>query len=291
MSRKKQQLSLVDAPIYRYWQALYLSFFSQRLYVDVYKRWRGFGFLYLLLVIALASLPLSLRIMHDFNTYFNENIILPFNELPKLYVQKGEIIFDKPMPYFIKNKKGELVGIIDTTQKVTEINSNYPHLAILITKEKIYFRPPKIQLFIEQATPSSHEPIYEYPLDKEDNEVFVGEEWIKTSGVFKLKLMAQLLIYPLIMLFMYGVYLVLIPVLGFLGQLFAQIFFKVKFKFKESCRLLAIAATAQIVLMFAGLATNFMLPGFGFIFIGLLAAYYSFAVISVKRAGNKMVRL
>ena len=39
----KNKLKLIDAPVYRYWDALYMSFYSRRLYVDVGKRWRGLG--------------------------------------------------------------------------------------------------------------------------------------------------------------------------------------------------------------------------------------------------------
>ena len=75
MIKKKQTLRPLDAPIYNYWQALYRSFYSGRLYIDVIKRWRGFGALYLLLAISLASIPLSLRIMVDFNHYFEKKMI------------------------------------------------------------------------------------------------------------------------------------------------------------------------------------------------------------------------
>lgn len=51
MSEQNKVLRKVDAPFYNYWQAIVLSFFSSRLYVDVGKRWKGLGFRYLLLIV------------------------------------------------------------------------------------------------------------------------------------------------------------------------------------------------------------------------------------------------
>ncbi len=48
VSKIKNKLKPIDAPAYGYWKALYMSFYSTRLYVDVGKRWRGIGLLYLL---------------------------------------------------------------------------------------------------------------------------------------------------------------------------------------------------------------------------------------------------
>src|SRR5476651_2545843 len=61
VAKEKNKLKLIDAPVYGYWKALYMSFYSRRLYVDIGKRWHGFGLVYLLLAIAVLSLPFALR--------------------------------------------------------------------------------------------------------------------------------------------------------------------------------------------------------------------------------------
>ena len=71
--RKKapgQQLKNIDSPNYTYWQALYKAFYSWWLYVDVGKRWKGYGFLYLLLAVAVFSMPVSLKAIFDLKRSF-----------------------------------------------------------------------------------------------------------------------------------------------------------------------------------------------------------------------------
>ena len=85
---KKSVLKPIDKPAYSYWSALWKSFYSRRLYVDVGKRWSGFGILYLLLVIALLSLPFYLRVLQSVNQSFQEQIIEPSVKIPAFIEDK-----------------------------------------------------------------------------------------------------------------------------------------------------------------------------------------------------------
>ena len=72
-NKKQHQIKLIETPVYSYWSALYMSMFSSRLYVDVCKRWRGFGLLYFFLFTSLAAIPVSIQLIHDFSkSYKNE---------------------------------------------------------------------------------------------------------------------------------------------------------------------------------------------------------------------------
>lgn len=289
MAKKSKQMQTLEMPLYTYWQALYLAFYSSRLYVDVFKRWRGYGVLYLLLVIAIATIPLSLRIIYYFNHYFDEQMIAPLKQLPTLYIQNGHVVFDKPMPYFIKNKKGDVVALIDTTGTVKGMDKTYPELTVLITKDKLYFRPPKFRLFFKEQDELKGDNIYAQSLSKQSNEVFIGKEWVETSGVLKLKWVAALLVYPLMTGFIFGLYVIVLLFLAFTGQLFSIIIFKFKMSFKETCRLFLVAATAQTFILFLFMALNITLPLSGFSYIALLAVYFSYAALSVKRESKKLV--
>lgn len=291
MSKKPTKMRVADAPIYRYWQALYLAFYSSRLYVDVAKRWRGYGLLYMLLVISIVTIPMSIRVIYNFNQYFNEQMVEPIEKLPILYVQNGQVVFDKPMPYLIKNKSGNAVVIIDTNTTIKEATQLYPDLTVLITNDKLYFKPPRFQLFFTKQKDLKGETIYGQSLGQNSNEVFVGKEWIASSSILKFKVAAELLVYPLMLGFVYGVYLGVMLFLAFIAQLFAIIIFKFRLTFKESCRIFLVAATAQTALFFIMLAANITIPLGGVFYIALLAIYFNYAVISVKRESNKMVRM
>ena len=273
MSKKNKNLRLVDAPLYNYWQAIYLSFFSPQLYIDVVKRWRGFNFLYLLFVISLATIPFSLRVIHGFDRYFNEEIIFPLSKLPLLYVQNGNISFDEAMPYFIKNKKGEVIDIIDTTGKVNDITSAHPNLILLITKDKIYSRYPKLNLFFESTDRSNEGEVSVQTLGKSMNELFI-----------------EFMIYPVVTLFLYGMYLVIMVVFGYTAIIFAQVVLKYKLKFKDGIRLFIVTATPQIILFYIIFTTNYQSRWAGLVQIILMAIYFNYAVLCLKHEGKKMVR-
>jgi len=290
MSKKKQALQLVDAPIYSYRQAFYLSFYSSRLYIDVAKRWKGLGIIYLLLIIMLGAIPLSTRIIINFNKYFDEQLILPLKKIPPLYLQNKEISFDKPMPYLIKNSKGEVVTIIDTTGTVTNMTKAYPQLTVLITKDKLFFRPPKLELFRNSAA-ITEEPPYEYGLTQGSGEVFIGSEWVQTSGILKLKWLSEFLVYPMMVMFFLGLSIVLMFMLAFLGQLLAHLFFNLKLKFKQASRLLAISVTPAMACFFILLTANVVLPGLGIFYIALIAIYFCYSLVCLKREHAQLVHL
>ncbi|ASQ46101.1 DUF1189 family protein [Legionella clemsonensis] len=289
MAEEKQALRKIDAPLYNYFQAIILSFYSRRLYVDVGKRWKGFGMLYLLLVMFLFTLPFGLRIISDFDTFFEQQLIEPIKQLPPIYIQNGEVSFDKPMPYFIKNESGEVVSIIDTTGAIKSIDDTYPHLATLITKDKFYYRVPSPQFFFTKQPNKEKDPVYVQPLSKDINQIFDGKTWVESSGLSRVKLVSQLIIYPTIALVFFAIYLVFLLVFALMGQFLARLFFHLTISYKQTARLLAVSLTPQILFLVSGLTLDWLFPGFGLVLIILLAFYFSFAVISLKRESQKLV--
>jgi len=265
-----------------YWRALYLSFYSSRLYSDVVRSWQGVGIGYLLLAVTLGSIPLSGRIILQFDRFFEEQMLAPFQELPTLDIKNGQVLFDKPMPYFIKNKQGEVVSIIDTSGKVNKIDSTYPHLKVLVTKNEINFQPPGLKQLLGATTSSANTKIYTHTLPEDSNGIFDGKTWVKTTGFAKLKIIFELFIFPFVTLFYFVIALIFLPIIATLGQLGADVFLGLKLKFKESCRLLAVSATPMIFFFFLMRAGNVVFPGLGFIYFLILVGYFIFAMYSLK---------
>ncbi len=289
MSKVKNKLKPIDSPVYSHFSALYLSFFSNRLYVDVGKRWKGLGLIYLLLVIGLFSIPFSLYVGANFNRFFSQQIIEPILKMPTLYVQNGEASIDEPMPYLIKNKKEQVVLIIDTTGAVTDFTPEYPNLNILINKDKITYRIPTAQLFnvsTEQA--SQHVPIVQ-SFNKEVNSVFDGKKLVNEGAVTGLKYASQLMIYPLIVMVFYSFFLVMFLTVALLAQLFARIFFSFQITYAQACRLLIVASTPMLLVLYAFLTANVLFAGMGIILLALLGAYYSYALYSLRSESLQVV--
>ncbi|CEK10471.1 DUF1189 family protein [Legionella hackeliae] len=289
MTEGKKVLRKIDTPFYNYFQAIVLSFFSRRLYVDVGKRWKGFGLFYLLLVMFIFTLPFALRVVADFSVFFEQQLVEPIKQLPPIYIQNGIVSFDKPMPYLIKNKAGQVVAIVDTTGTVKSIDNTFPHLAALITKDKFFYRVPSPQFFFTKQPTKEKDPVYVQPLNENINQIFDGKTWVESSGLSKIKWVSQLIIYPTVALIFFAIYLVFLLVFSLMGQFLARLFFHITISYKQTCRLLAVSATPQIFFLLVGLTLDWLFPGFGLVLIILLAFYFSFAVIALKRESQKLV--
>ncbi len=290
MRKQGQALREVNKPLYRYWQALYLAFFSTRLYVDVGKRWRGFGIAYLLLLLAIATIPFAVRIGLDFERFFTNKIILPFKKLPTFYIQNGQVNFDKPMPYFIKNDSGKVVSIIDTTGTINKIDAAYPDLVTLITKDRVYVCFPSIQYFMTANQPMEKNQIYNEPLTKSQNEIFNGEQWVKTSGIKRLKDISIIMLYPFIVTLFFALFGVSLLVFALMAQYVAKLLLNTSLTFPQASRLLMVSSTPMILTFLFMLTINWFLFGSGILYVALLAIYFTFAVSALKRESQKLVR-
>lgn len=290
MVKPKKTLRNIEQPYYSYWQAFYLSFFNRRLYIDVGKRWKGLGLLYFLLISCLVSLPFSLRVINDYRHFFNEVLIQPLEQLPPIIIQNGNVSFDKPMPYSIKNKLGQVVAMVDTTGMVNSIDGAYPNLSILITKNKLFYNfPTPAFFFTSNQTKQIQSTTLVYPFSPNSNAVFVGKDWVKLSGINHLKYFFGALIYPTIALLFFGIFFSLFLVFALLGQFVAIYLIKYPISFVQSCRLLFVSATPFMVLLWLGLTLNWLFKGFGILLTAVLCFYFCYAILSVKSEGTKLV--
>jgi len=290
MNNQSTSLTDIDKPHYNYWQAIVLSFYSSRLYVDVGKRWRKLGAGYLLLVIALASIPFALRIMYDFRVFFTNQLIIPLEKMPLLTIQNGIVSYDGTMPYFGKNQQGQVITIVDTTGQITEnATAKYPQLRVLITKNQfIYWSPPPTFFFSHDPQNTHTSPVVQ-TLDKNMNDVFDGSKWIRSSGINKVYFLSMFIIYPSVLLIFYVFYQIFILVFAMMAQLLVSLFLKFTVTYPQACRLLTVSATPQIFVLLVFMSLDWVFPGAGFILLLLLALYFTYAAVSLKRASNKMV--
>lgn len=286
---KEKQLKPIDKPVYGYFSALYKSFYSRRLYVDVGKRWKGFGIVYLLLALSILTIPFFIRMSFSLNQTFQEQITEPLLQIPVFYIQNGKVNFDKPMPYLIKNKKNQVAVVIDTTGKVNEFTDVYPYMSILINKDRISLRIPSPELFnLAQQTPSKGTPIVQ-PFSEGSNLVFNGRDLVEQNSVLGLKYASQAMLYPILVGMFFSIFIVFFLVFALLGQTFSGIFFSFKVTFATSCRLLIVAGTPMLLLLLLMLTLNTVFQGLGVVLFFLLTAYYSFALHALRAESRQVV--
>lgn len=289
---KTTELKPIDKPSYRYWDALYRSFYSKNLYVDVGKKWKGLGLLYLLLVIALLSIPLAIKLSMDIKTAFNDMLYDPLVKTPILYIQNGQLSFDKPMPYLVKNNKGKVVLIIDTTGSVNTFTTKYPDLSILINKDKLsYLIPipklPTIAGLGSSATQQKSVPFVQ-SFGKAANEVFDGKRLVESHSISWLQIVIQWMTYPMVVAAFFSIFIIMFLVLAMMGQVLASVFFSFSLSYFTACRLLCVSSTPMLVFLIGTMTFHIIFNGMGIVLLGLLFVYYSLALFYMKQESRKV---
>lgn len=289
MAKEKNKLKTIDTPVYSYFSAMILSFYSKYLYLDVAKRWRGLGLMYLLLLTAIGTIPYSLKTAYKFNEVFNVQVIEPLLRLPSILVQGGRVKFDKPMPHFIRNSSGEVVIIIDTTNSIVDFTDKYPKLSILVNARKMSYKIPTPELsgITMQESDSNFPLVQEFSNDY--NMMFDGKSIVNESSVYGLKYVAQLMIYPLVVSMIYSLLLVLLLVFALLGQVFSRIFFSFVLPFKRSSRVLMVASTPTIFVLALCMFVGINFPGMGFLLLTIMMIYYCYAIYHLRNDSKKLV--
>jgi len=87
---------------------------SRSFYREVAQEWRGVCLGYLLLLVALTTLPTVLEMHLDLGRYMRDEAPYITEQIPTVTVKNGEIDIDKESPYDIKGKTGEVLAIFDT---------------------------------------------------------------------------------------------------------------------------------------------------------------------------------
>jgi hypothetical protein len=124
---------------YHLLQALYMSFYSKKLYQDVASNWGGYALLYLLLLLVLSWIPVTYyaqRNLVQSYTIYSDGLIA---QIPELVVKDGKLSTPQPRPYFINIAGDEdhshLTMVIDTTGQYQDLQQT--HTNFLITENKI----------------------------------------------------------------------------------------------------------------------------------------------------------
>lgn len=292
MWRRQKKMQSVDSRIYKYWQALYLSYYSSKFYIDVAKRWRGFGISYILFFFLIAAIPYSIKSMIDMNNYITQDLLQPASMIPEFKLVNGKVQFDKAMPYFVKNAHGKNVIIVDTTGQINEITEDYPDLLFLINSTKIHFKYPKLHFlkndrknvdYYEKARIETSD------LSKFGDDTFTGKDWVEESGFIGMKNKLLLFVYPLVVGALFGIFTTGILALSILGQVAAYSIFKQKLKYKQTCRLSIIAASIGIWLYLCLKTLGISSAKLNFTCMTIVFVYFSYGVLVVKRSSKNIV--
>jgi len=121
---------------FSYFDALWQSFFSPSLYIDVAKRWHGVGFLYLLLIVVISWLPDLAKMETSLQQLRGDSSEGLIRQVPAISITDGVASANVETPYFIKDPKdGKVLGIIDFSGQYTNLENT--SAVVLLTRKEV----------------------------------------------------------------------------------------------------------------------------------------------------------
>ena len=125
---------------YNIFQAIFMSFYSRKLYHDVGQHWGGKTFLYLFLLLALSWVGQTIGIQKSLGHLYASQSGKFVSQIPVVIVTQGKLSTPANKPYIIKEPgASKAFAIIDTSGKYTDITKS--DASLLITATQIISRP------------------------------------------------------------------------------------------------------------------------------------------------------
>ena len=243
---------------------LVLSFYSQPLYADVARNWRGITFLYLLLVLALCWVPGMVKMQTGLSKFIKKDAPALVQQIPRVSIINGEVSTDVETPYYINDPdSGKTLMILDLTGEFTSLEGTGAKM--LLTRNQLIAEKSAIETRTYDLSG-----IKNFSIDRA-----TIEGWLQLARSWLVPLL-----FPIILLFSYCYRLFQALVYGLIGLIIAQVL-HVPLGLMASVRLAIIAITPVLILDTLLGLTEFRLPawwllGFaiamGYLFFGIKAA-------------------
>ena len=209
----------------------FMSFFSRALYQDVARNWRGFAFLYLLLLVALCTIPKTISIHTGLSDFIRNSAPQVLSQIPEITISQGRLSTDREEPYFIRDPEGgENIAVIDTTGRFDSLDDVSAH--VLVTKTHVMFRRSQREIRTFDLSGIEyfrfdHTVIYRW--------VGVVAKWLAIA------------LFPVILLGSFVYRIIQALIYGLIGVLFSKIT-KISLGYQALVRLAIMAVTPAIIL-------------------------------------------
>lgn len=130
---------------YNLFQPYYMAFYSRSLYRDVGFNWRGTGYLYLLVLLAICWIPVAALIGEGTWLLVSKGLPIALKDMPEVIVKNGEIHVNRPMPLIISDPSTEKpIIIVDTSGSITSLDDSVAQ--VLVTKKEIIYKKSTDQI-------------------------------------------------------------------------------------------------------------------------------------------------
>jgi len=231
----------------------FLAFFSKRLYRDVGRNWKGANLSYLFLLLAVCCVPATLKMRGSVLKSLETSQVEILNQIPEITIRNGAASTEAPQPYYINNREGDPIAIIDTTGSMNYIDD--ASVLALLTENKLIIRRGK-NLFNTFDLAG----IEEFHLDR-----FIINGWLA-----QIKAAIAPLSYGIFLMLSY-IFAVMTMLLMAVGGLILSVLMKGHLKFSETLRIATVAATPAIIFITISAALGNEIPSE--IYLGVTLLY------------------
>ncbi len=242
-------------------KALYLSFFSRDLYRDVGMHWKGTGFLYLLLLLAVTWLLIIYKMHGDLSEEIRQEVPKYLEQMPKITIAAGRVSIDRPVPYTILEPDGRTpFMVIDTSGGIISLEQT--DATVLLTGDQIMFRRPQgdeVKVYNLAGTDAS--------IDRD-----LVDRWVRTFGKY-----FGVVAYPVALAGDFVYRFLQMMIYAAIGMIFVR---KLRAPLDSDAvyRLAAVAITPAIVLPTLLLLAGIHVPASPIVFFVIAIGYLYFAV-------------
>lgn len=246
-------------------QAIFMSFYSKRLYRDVATNWGGKAFLYLFVLLILVSLYFGFALQAITKTAYQEIYTKLSPQVPVITIKEGKLSTPENRPYLIidPDTKKNLVVIDTSGQYKTNVDAN---ASALITENQIFIQQKKNETRI-YSIPENVEGVFDAQYVNDKINQYVGYSWI---AFFILGLIA-FYIYRVLQALVYAI----------LGKIFAVII-KAPVSYFQIVQIMLVAITPAIIIYTIQLSLQYSMP-YEALFYFLLSMFYLFYGIKANK--------
>ena len=208
----------------------YMSFYSGDLYWDVCHQWKGVGFLYLFLLLAVCWIPRAITFQGGVAAFVETEAPPIVTQIPQITIAAGEVSTDVNQPYTIVDPKTQKeLAIIDTTGQILTLTEQEAN--VLVTKKELIVRRSDLD-----TRSLRFDPDFDFTLDQHK-----VTRWLDT-----LQRVTAVWIYPLALLGSWFFRVIQLLIYALIGLQFARIL-QSRRTYDSLLRLSAIAVTPPII--------------------------------------------
>jgi hypothetical protein len=242
------------------------AFYSKPLYSAACHEWKGTGFGYLFLLVAVCAIPLLVRIQAGVAGFVEGEASRVVSQIPVLTFENGRMTLEEPQPYTIRDPDtGMSLVVIDTTGTITSLEQTSARALITETQALVQKSAVETRAF-------SFQDIESFILDQ----AWING-WLDRIGKYLTPVL-----YPFVVLFTFLGKAIQALVYAAIGLLFASLY-KSRRAYDELLRIAVIAITPGILIRTLQSAAQVQIPYANLWFILCALTFLAFGVKAASR--------